>query len=321
MSDTPILEVDGLSKRFGGIVAVDGASFAVEEGSVTGLIGPNGAGKTTTFNLISGHHRPDDGTIRFRGTDTQELMRPGSREHGIWTSASALVGGGAVAGLASTAGGAATTAVASVAGLGIGAATYLGQERLRSRYDSYKNARPYQLARSGLVRTFQITRELEGMTVLENMMLAPPGQSGEYMTNTLVRRDEVRSQERDTRDEAMAMLEFLEIEHLADEEAGGLSGGQRKLLELGRVLLTDPELVLLDEPVAGVNPTLTAKLLERLEALREEGYTFFIIEHDMDVIMNISDTIIVMNQGNVLMEGAPDEVQQDDRVIDAYLGG
>jgi branched-chain amino acid transport system ATP-binding protein len=141
------------------------------------------------------------------------------------------------------------------------------------------------------------------------------------MTNTLVRRDEVRSQERDTRDEAMAMLEFLEIEHLADEEAGGLSGGQRKLLELGRVLLTDPELVLLDEPVAGVNPTLTAKLLERLEALREEGYTFFIIEHDMDVIMNISDTIIVMNQGNVLMEGAPDEVQQDDRVIDAYLGG
>ena len=117
------------------------------------------------------------------------------------------------------------------------------------------------------------------------------------------------------------MLEFLEIDHLADELAGNLSGGQRKLLELGRVLMTDPELILLDEPVAGVNPTLTRKLLEQIESLRDDGYTFLVVEHDMEVIMNVSDTIIVMAEGRKLMEGTPEEVQTDERVIDAYLGG
>jgi len=172
-----------------------------------------------------------------------------------------------------------------------------------------------------MVRTFQITRELKGMTVLENLMLAPPHQTGERLVNTIVRRESVHNQEADVRADARKMLELLEIDHLAEAEAGDLSGGQRKLLELGRVLMTDPELVLLDEPVAGVNPTLTQKLLARLETLRDEGYTFLIIEHDMDVIMNISETIIVMNQGEVLMEGTPAEVQADDRVVDAYLGG
>lgn len=321
MSGRPILEVETLRKRFGGIVAVDGASFTVEEGTVTGLIGPNGAGKTTTFNLISGHIRPDSGTIRFDGIDTQKLMEPDLREQGIWTGSSGLVGGGLAGGFASSALGTLGTGGATALGTAAGAGIYLGQDRLRSRYTDQKNARPHQLARAGLSRTFQITRELEGMTVLENMMLAPPGQVGEHLLNTVLKRTEVEEQERETRSAALEMLEFLEIEHLSDEAAGGLSGGQRKLLELGRVLMTDPKLVMLDEPVAGINPTLTQKLLQRLETLKDAGYTFFIIEHDMDVIMNISETIIVMNQGEVLMEGSPEEAQSDQRVIDAYLGG
>lgn len=320
MTETPLLEVENLTKNFGGITAVDGASFTVQKGTVTGLIGPNGAGKTTTFNLISGQLRPDAGLVRLNGENTQTLMRAGQREQNIWIGSTGLIGGGIAAGLAPVTGPIATVVTALV-GAGIGAGIYLGQDRLREITAQNKNARPHQLARHGMVRTFQITRELKRMTVLENLMLAPGQQLGEHLFNTVARRDAIHAQEVDLRAEAMAMLELLEIEHLADAEAGGLSGGQRKLLELGRVLMTDPDLVLLDEPVAGVNPTLTQKLLTRLETLRDEGYTFFIIEHDMDVIMNISETIIVMNQGDVLMEGTPSEVQADARVVDAYLGG
>jgi branched-chain amino acid transport system ATP-binding protein len=163
------------------------------------------------------------------------------------------------------------------------------------------------LAREGMVRTFQITREPSEMTTLENLMLAPQGQAGENLVNTWLRRGAVSEEEERIRERAEEMLELLEIDHIRDEEAGNLSGGQRKLLELGRVLMLDPELILLDEPVAGVNPSLTRKLMDRIEALRDEGYTFCIVEHDMEVIMNLSDTIIVMNEGKKLVEGEPDE--------------
>jgi branched-chain amino acid transport system ATP-binding protein len=317
-----LLEVEDLRKTFGGIVAVDGATFEVEEGTVTGLIGPNGAGKTTTFNLVSGFYEPDGGEIRYRGTDTQELMGPSRDEQAIWVSSAGIgVGfagfaGGSVAGL-TTLGSLGTAAV----GAGLGAAAYYGQERFRRDSDDFRRTRPFRLSQEGLARTFQITRELQGMSVLENMMLAPKGQRGENLVDAWFRRGAVREEEREVREEAREMLEFLEIDHLETEEAGNLSGGQRKLLELGRILMTDPDLILLDEPVAGVNPTLTRKLLERLEELRAQGYSFLIVEHDMEVIMNISDTIIVMSEGKKLMQGTPEEVQSDERVIDAYLGG
>jgi ABC-type branched-subunit amino acid transport system ATPase component len=177
------------------------------------------------------------------------------------------------------------------------------------------------MARNGLSRTFQITRELQGMSVFENLLLAPQDQRGERLFNAWFRREAVDEDEARVRDQAEEILDLLELNHLRDEQAGNLSGGQRKLLELGRVLMTEPDLVLLDEPVAGVNPSLTQNLLERVRTLREEGYTFFVVEHDMEVIMNLSDTIIVMDQGDVLTEGTPEEVRQDERVIDAYLGG
>ena len=317
-----ILEVEDLRKTFGGVVAVDGVSFEVERGSITGLIGPNGAGKTTTFNLVSGFYEPDSGVVRYDGRDVQEIMRPSRGERAVWLgSAGVSFGGIGLAAGAAVGGSTPALTGATLAGAAVGGGVYAAQERYKDRSDSFYHTRPFQLSRAGLVRTFQITRELQGMTVLENMMLAPKGQRGENLLVSWFRQSEVAEDERRLRAEAKEMLEFLEIDHLADELAGNLSGGQRKLLELGRVLMTDPELILLDEPVAGVNPTLTRKLLEQIESLRDEGYSFLVVEHDMEVIMNVSDTIIVMAEGRKLMEGSPAEVQTDERVIDAYLGG
>jgi branched-chain amino acid transport system ATP-binding protein len=249
------LRVENLVKRFGGITAVDGASFEIEEGSLTGLIGPNGAGKSTTFNCITGVHEPTTGTIYFKGEEITGLE-------------------------------------------------------------------PYQIAQRGLVRTFQIARELEKMTVLENLMLAPKNQHGESVFRSVTPgfRRGVVSEEKEIRDRVWEMLEFFEIDHLAGEYAGNLSGGQRKLLEMARALMTDPEVVLLDEPLAGVNPTLEEKLLDRIHELREEGYTFLLVEHDMDVIMNNCERIIVMHQGKVLADGTAEDIQNNDQVVEAYLG-
>jgi branched-chain amino acid transport system ATP-binding protein len=181
----------------------------------------------------------------------------------------------------------------------------------------------HKVANRGLVRTFQIARELEEMTVLENMMLAPKAQRGEAMWRSLlpvVRRDVVE-QETEILDRCWEMLDFFDIDHLAEEYAGNLSGGQRKLLELARALLTDPKMLLLDEPFAGVNPSLEERLLDHIHELRREGYTFLLVEHDMDLIMENCERIIVMHQGSVLTEGSPEAVRSNEAVIEAYLGG
>jgi branched-chain amino acid transport system ATP-binding protein len=250
------LQIDGLRKEFGGITAVDDATFQVERGSLTGLIGPNGAGKSTTFNLITGMIDPDAGTVTFDGED--------------------------ITGLA-----------------------------------------PHAIANRGLVRTFQIARELQDMTVLENMMLAPTSQRGESLWRSVTPgfRGAVVDQESDLLDRVWAVLEFFDIDHIAEEYAGNLSGGQRKLLELARALLTDPDVLLLDEPFAGVNPSLEKRLLAHIHELREQGYTFLLVEHDMDLIMENCERVIVLHQGRILTEGTPAEIQANEEVIEAYLGG
>ena len=179
----------------------------------------------------------------------------------------------------------------------------------------------YAIARLGMVRTFQITKALARMPVIDNMMLAAPDQPGERLRNVIFSPGAVRRREAEVREQAMELLEIFNLDRLAGDYAGTLSGGQRKLLELARALMTRPRFLLLDEPMAGINPTLGRRLLDHMKRLRtEEGVTFLFIEHDMEVVMNHSDRVIVMAEGRVIAEGEPREVRRDKAVIDAYLG-
>jgi neutral amino acid transport system ATP-binding protein len=181
---------------------------------------------------------------------------------------------------------------------------------------------PYVIARLGMVRTFQITKALARMPVIDNMMLGAPDQPGERLVNVLFRPGASRRREAEVREQAMELLEIFDLGRLASDYAGTLSGGQRKLLELARALMAQPRFLLLDEPMAGINPTLGRRLLDHMQRLRaEQGVTFLFIEHDMEVVMNHADRVIVMAEGRVIADGPPDEMRHDQAVIDAYLGG
>jgi len=181
---------------------------------------------------------------------------------------------------------------------------------------------PHLIFRRGMVRTFQIPRELKSLTVLENLMLVPADQAGERVWNPWLFAFRVSRQEREIYNKALSILDFVELHHLRDEYASCLSSGQKKLLELARTLMCDPQLILLDEPGAGVNPTLMKRLVDRIEVLcREKGLTFFVIEHDMDLITRLCDPVIVMSNGEKIAEGSPEEIKADERVLEAYLGG
>jgi|SRR5690606_22433999 len=181
---------------------------------------------------------------------------------------------------------------------------------------------PHRMFAKGLCRTFQIPREQKGMTVLENLMLVPSGQLGERFYNPILRSAAVWRQEAVLREKARGVLDYVSLGHLENEPAGAMSGGQKKLLELARTLMADPAIILLDEPAAGVNPTLMGRLREKIVELnKERGITFLLIEHDMPLVMGLCDPVVVMNQGSKLVEGTPDDVRSDPRVLEAYLGG
>ncbi len=180
---------------------------------------------------------------------------------------------------------------------------------------------PHELFHKGLLRTFQIAHEFSSMTVRENLMMVPGGQSGETLWNTWFHRARIAEEETELAKKAYEVLEFLTIDHLAEEKAGNLSGGQKKLLELGRTMMVDAKIVFLDEVGAGVNRTLLNTIGDAIIRLnKERGYTFCVIEHDMDFIARLCDPVIVMAEGKVLAEGGARAVMQDDRVIEAYLG-
>ena len=248
----PILIVDSVSRRFGGLTAVDVDHLEVERSSITALIGPNGAGKSTLFNLLTGFDKADSGEWSY--------------------------------------GGAKVTNTAS-----------------------------YRLARKGMVRTFQLTKSLSRLTVLDNMRLGASGQKGERM-GAAVFPFLWSGQEKAVTDQAMALLERFNLAAKSADFAGSLSGGQRKLLEMARALMLKPSLIMLDEPMAGVNPALKQSLLDHIRDIREEGTTVMFVEHDMDMVRDVSDWVVVMAQGRIIAEGTPRSVMGNQAVIDAYLG-
>lgn len=179
----------------------------------------------------------------------------------------------------------------------------------------------HKIALKSIARTFQIPREFKEMSVLENLMLIPKHQLGENLFNTLFRPRYVRYQEKRIMEKAIKILEFVELIQLKDEYAKNLSSGQKKLLELAKMLMFEPQVILLDEPGAGINPTLMRKLVDNIEELRQQGMTFFLIEHDMDLVTYLCDRVIVMNKGRKMTEGTPQEIKKDKKVLEAYLGG
>lgn len=249
-----ILSVQNVSRRFGGLQAVDGCTFEVNRDHITGLIGPNGAGKTTMLNMIAGELHPDSGSIIFQGSNIEGKL-------------------------------------------------------------------PHEVSRAGVARTFQLARELPQLTVLDNLLMAPYPQIGENIFHALWQGKAVRLQEAELKARARGLLDLVGLLGLRNDLAGSLSGGQKKLLELARVMMTRPTLLLMDEPAAGVNPALMERLLGYIRLLRDEmGVTVLIIEHNLGIIESLCDDVIVMAVGKVLARGPMSELRENLEVIEAYLG-
>lgn len=249
-----LLQVRNVTRRFGGLTAVDDVSFDVYEGTIKALIGPNGAGKSTLFNALTGFDRPDEGSVVF---DDHELV----------------------------------------------------------------GRKPRDVVGAGLARTFQNTQLFEEMTAGENVMVGSQARQRRGFTMAMLRLPNAVSEDREARDDASRLLRLIGIEEWIDVPAADLPAGIRRLVEIARALATRPRLLLLDEPAAGLNATETHELVQTLFRVRDSGITVVIVEHDMGLVMEVSDEIVVLDRGAKIAEGPPRIIQKDPAVIAAYLGG